>query len=141
MRFCQLMLSLIIDVLLCSPSCACCVKAAYGHEECADSLIHHGAAVNAHDVRGRTPLHMAAMCGHVALLGMLLQVLLHLSMQFGLQWCTENIEHITKVAWVYFVSTVSCIISECRLLRSYNLIAGLDINVRIFLYYTPHVCV
>jgi len=51
-----------------------CVKAAYGHEECADSLIHHGAAVNAHDVRGRTPLHMAAMCGHVALLGMLIQV-------------------------------------------------------------------
>jgi len=49
-------------------------KAAYGHEECADSLIHHGAAVNVHDVRGRTPLHMAAMCGHVALLGMLLQV-------------------------------------------------------------------
>jgi len=50
------------------------VKAAYGHEECANSLIHHGAAVNAHDVRGRTPLHMAAMCGHVALLGMLIQV-------------------------------------------------------------------
>ena len=50
------------------------VKAAYGHEECADSLIHHGASVNAHDVHGRTPLHMAAMCGHVALLGMLLQV-------------------------------------------------------------------
>ena len=52
------------------------VKAAYGHEECADSLIHHGATVNAHDVRGRTPLHMVAMCGHVALLGMLLQVIM-----------------------------------------------------------------
>ena len=55
-------------------SAVCHVKAAYGHEECADSLIHHGAAVNAHDKWGRTPLHMAAMCGHVALLGMLLQV-------------------------------------------------------------------
>jgi len=53
----------------------CCgVKAAYGHEECANSLIHHGATVNAIDVRGRTALHMAAMCGHVALLGMLIQV-------------------------------------------------------------------
>jgi ankyrin repeat protein len=49
-------------------------QAANGHEECVDVLIQHGASVNARDVRGRSALHMAAMCGHVALLGMLIQV-------------------------------------------------------------------
>ncbi len=39
-----------------------------------DALIHNQADVAAKDVHGRTPVHMASMCGHVGLLGTLLQV-------------------------------------------------------------------
>lgn len=50
------------------------MQAANGHEECVDALIHHGADVTMRDNRGRTPLHMAAMCGHIGLFGSMIMV-------------------------------------------------------------------
>lgn len=50
------------------------MQAANGHEECVDALIHHGADVALRDNRGRTPLHMAAMCGHIGLFGSMIMV-------------------------------------------------------------------
>ena len=50
------------------------LQAANGHEECCDALLHVGADVTNRDNRGRSPLHMAAMCGHVGLLGALILV-------------------------------------------------------------------
>ena len=50
------------------------VQASNGHEECVELLIQNGADVTSRDIRGRTSLHMAAMCGHVTLLGSLMQV-------------------------------------------------------------------
>ncbi|KAH3720749.1 hypothetical protein DPMN_063652 [Dreissena polymorpha] len=46
--------------------------AANGHEECVDALLHNGADISIQDMRGRTALHLSAMCGHVGLLGSLL---------------------------------------------------------------------
>lgn len=56
------------------PHCRVRFQSANGHEDCVSGLLETDADVTARDVRGRTPLHMAAMCGHVGLLGMLLQV-------------------------------------------------------------------
>ena len=53
------------------------LQASNGHEECVELLLQNGADVTARDIRGRTALHMAAMCGHVTLLGTLMQVLIH----------------------------------------------------------------
>ena len=52
----------------------CLHQAANGQEACVDALLHNGADVTARDVRGRTPLHMAALCGHVGLLNALVEV-------------------------------------------------------------------
>ena len=39
-----------------------------------DALLHNGADISIQDMRGRTALHLSAMCGHVGLLGSLLLV-------------------------------------------------------------------
>lgn len=39
-----------------------------------DALLHHGADMSLRDNLGRTAVHMAAICGHVGLLGSLLLV-------------------------------------------------------------------
>ena len=49
-------------------------KASNGHEACVDALLHNGADVTSRDVKDRTPLHMAAICGHVLVLTVLIEV-------------------------------------------------------------------
>ena len=51
------------------------LQASNGHEACVDALLHNGADVTCRAVRDRTPLHMAAMCGHVLVLTVLIEVL------------------------------------------------------------------
>lgn len=44
-----------------------------GSEECESALLEHGASALCRDFQGRTPLHLAASCGHTKLLGALLK--------------------------------------------------------------------
>ena len=48
-------------------------QAVTGHEECVDALLQHGANCLFRDSRGRTPIHLSAACGHIGVLGALLQ--------------------------------------------------------------------
>lgn len=48
-------------------------QAAVGCEDCVLVLLEHEAYVLCRDIRGRTPLHLAASCGHTELLSCLLQ--------------------------------------------------------------------
>ena len=49
-------------------------QAANGHEECVDALLQTSTShISTRDINGRTPLHMAAVCGHVGILATLLQ--------------------------------------------------------------------
>lgn len=50
-----------------------CVKAVTGHEACVEALLQHGASVCLRDSKGRTAMHLAAACGHIGVLGSLLQ--------------------------------------------------------------------
>lgn len=44
-----------------------------GSEECVSALLEHGASALCRDSTGRTPLHLAASCGHTELLRSLLK--------------------------------------------------------------------
>ena len=71
------------------------LQAANGHEECVDALLLKGADPLFRDVRGRTPLHMASMCGQVGVVGSLLQVLqgdlpLDVSAYSPIHWACYN---------------------------------------------------
>lgn len=82
------------------------LQAATGQDECVEGLLQRGASVCVKDIRGRTPLHLASACGHVGVLGTLLQTtppsLTHLTDSQGytpLHWACYNgtgIQH----AWV-----------------------------------------
>lgn len=48
-------------------------QAVTGHEECVEALLQHGAKPILRDCRGRTPIHLSAACGHIGVLGALLQ--------------------------------------------------------------------
>lgn len=48
-------------------------QAVTGHEECVEALLQHGAKSLLRDCRGRTPIHLSAACGHIGVLGALLQ--------------------------------------------------------------------
>ena len=52
-----------------------CVRtqAVTGHEACVEALLQHSATLLVRDCRGRSPLHLAASCGHIGVLGGLLQ--------------------------------------------------------------------
>lgn len=53
--------------------CVCCsIQAVTGHEECVEALLQHSASFMVRDCRGRSPVHLAAACGHVGVLGGLL---------------------------------------------------------------------
>ena len=43
-----------------------------GHEECVEALLQHSANFLVRDCKGRTPMHLAAACGHIGVLGGLL---------------------------------------------------------------------
>lgn len=47
-----------------------------GSEECVSALLEHGALPLCRDSQGRMPLHLAASCGHTALLHTLLKAAL-----------------------------------------------------------------
>lgn len=61
-----LLLSRLIDVLYYF------IQAVTGHEECVEALLQHRASFMVRDCRGRSPVHLAAACGHVGVLGGLL---------------------------------------------------------------------
>lgn len=48
------------------------LQAVTGHEECVEALLQHSANFVAQDCKGRTPIHLAAACGHIGVLGGLL---------------------------------------------------------------------
>lgn len=48
-------------------------QAVTGNEECVEALLQHNASFMVRDCRGRSPVHLAAACGHVGVLGGLLQ--------------------------------------------------------------------
>lgn len=48
------------------------LQAVTGHEECVEALLQHSASFMVRDCRGRSPVHLAAACGHVGVLGGLL---------------------------------------------------------------------
>lgn len=60
------------NLVLCVCVCVC-VQAVTGHEACVEALLQHGASVCVRDSRGRSAMHLAAACGHIAVLGSLLQ--------------------------------------------------------------------
>lgn len=43
-----------------------------GHEESVEALLQHSANFLVQDCKGRTPVHLAAACGHIGVLGGLL---------------------------------------------------------------------
>lgn len=43
-----------------------------GHSECVEALLQHRANILTRDCKGRTPVHLAAACGHTGVLGGLL---------------------------------------------------------------------
>lgn len=47
-------------------------QAVTGHEECVEALLQHSANFLVQDCKGRTPVHLAAACGHIGVLGGLL---------------------------------------------------------------------
>lgn len=47
-------------------------QAVTGHEECVEALLQHSANFLVRDCKGRTPVHLAAACGHIGVLGGLL---------------------------------------------------------------------
>lgn len=49
-----------------------CPQAVTGHEECVEALLQHSANFLVRDCKGRTPVHLAAACGHIGVLGGLL---------------------------------------------------------------------
>ncbi len=49
-----------------------CDLSANGYGECVEALIQNGADASIRDSRGRTAVHMAAICGHVGPLSSLL---------------------------------------------------------------------
>lgn len=49
-----------------------CSQAVTGHEECVEALLQHSANFLVRDCKGRTPMHLAAACGHMGVLGGLL---------------------------------------------------------------------
>lgn len=49
-----------------------CSQAVTGHEECVEALLQHSASFLVRDCKGRTPIHLAAACGHIGVLGGLL---------------------------------------------------------------------
>ena len=65
---------LVLSNITAPDGCVAYLQAANGFEECVDALLHNGGDPSIRDVRGRTPVHLAAACGHVGLLGSLLQV-------------------------------------------------------------------
>ena len=48
------------------------LQAVTGHEECVEALLQHSANFLVRDCKGRTPIHLAAACGHTGVLGGLL---------------------------------------------------------------------
>lgn len=54
-------------------SCVLILQVIMGSEECVSALLEHGASALCRDSRGRTPLHLAASCGHTELLRSLLK--------------------------------------------------------------------
>ena len=51
----------------------CPPQAVMGCEDCVLALLDHSAFTLCRDTQGRTPLHLAASCGHAELLGSLAQ--------------------------------------------------------------------
>lgn len=49
-----------------------CPQAVTGHEESVEALLQHNASFLVRDCKGRTPVHLAAACGHIGVLGGLL---------------------------------------------------------------------
>ncbi len=88
------------------------LQAANGHEECVEALIHNGADASVRDVRGRTPVHMAALCGHVSPMGsLLMQVneadsLLDNKDYTPLHWACYNGEDVLNSQFTQPVATV-----------------------------------
>lgn len=53
--------------------CTLHLQAMLGSEGCVSALLEHGASALYRDSQGRTPLHLAASCGHTEILRTLLK--------------------------------------------------------------------